>query len=68
MESSSAIILDRFPKELQVPDTDGMMDLDQFATIRRYEEGQAEFTSNEIDAVVALAGRTLEWAGKIIAS
>ena len=63
-----AIILDRFPKSLPVPETDGMMDLDQFATIRRYEEGQAELTQAEVDSVVNLATRTLDWAGSIIES
>src|SRR5262245_47097049 len=38
------VILARFPHGLEVPEADKMLDLSQFAAIRRYEEGKAEIT------------------------
>lgn len=61
MVHSLAIILDRFPEGTQVPHADSLEDLTQFATIRRYEEGVALFTPDEITAALAMAQDVLDW-------
>ena len=56
------IILELFPAQLEVPRSEEMVDLGQFASIRRYEEGVAEITGEEIDETLRLASETLHWA------
>ncbi len=56
------IILELFPTELVVPNSDDMVDLGQFASVRRYEEGVAEITDDEIQETLCLATETLKWA------
>jgi HEPN domain-containing protein len=58
------IILARFPEGLVVPENESLLDLSQFASIRRYEEGKAQLTSEEITEAIHLAERVLKWAGK----
>ncbi len=60
------LILDRFPKENQVPGSDNMGDLSQFASIRRYEEGRAELGAKEIKAVIKLAAETQSWVERLL--
>jgi len=60
------IILELFPTELEVPNSDDMVDLGQFASVRRYEEGVAEITDEEIQETLRLATQTLHWAKKHI--
>ena len=60
------IILARFPEGLNVPESEKMIDLSQFAAIRRYEEGKAEITEEETALAIALAERTLAWASVIL--
>ena len=60
------IILENFPEPIVVPDAENMLDLGQFATIRRYEEGVAQFTTEEIADVIALAEKTVLWASRQI--
>ncbi|MFM8314944.1 MAG: HEPN domain-containing protein [Deltaproteobacteria bacterium] len=58
------IILELFPSGLEVPQSDDMVDLGQFASVRRYEEGVAEITDEEIQETLTLAMQTLAWAKK----
>ncbi len=60
------IILELFPTELEVPNSDDMVDLGQFASVRRYEEGIAEITDEEIQETLRLATQTLNWAKKTV--
>ena len=60
------IIIAQFPKSILVPRSEDMLDLSQFATIRRYEEGQAEFTDEEITGALDLAEATLKWAAGLL--
>jgi len=53
MVHSLSIIIDRLPNSEGIPDADSLEDLTQFATIRRYEEGVALFSPEEIDAALA---------------
>jgi len=57
-----AVILDKFPETTQVPRSEEMTDLTQFATIRRYEEGRAQFSKEEIAGVILLATESVSWA------
>jgi HEPN domain-containing protein len=56
------ILIERIPVERQLPYADQLEDLSQFATIRRYEEGAAIFTDEEIEAVLKAAEAILSWA------
>ncbi len=56
------IVLELFPADLEVPRSEEMLDLGQFATIRRYEEDIADLTDEEVQATLDLAVQTLDWA------
>ena len=58
------LILDRIPKDLEVPSASSLIDLTQFATVRRYEEGIADFTNEEIFQSIKLAHEIISWVEK----
>ncbi len=66
MVHSLSIIIDRFPAEYQVPHAEELEDLTQFATIRRYEEGIALFTREEIAAAIKAAHEIIAWVEQMI--
>jgi len=49
------LILDRFPPDHKIPHTDEIEDLIQFATIRRYEDGEAILTDEEVEQCIKVA-------------
>ena len=49
------VILDRFPKQHPIPHADVLEDLIEFATVRRYEEGAAILTDEELTAAIKVA-------------
>jgi HEPN domain-containing protein len=55
------IILDRFV-DRQVPFEEDVGDWGQFAAIRRYEEGVADLTEEEITGALKIAAAILSWA------
>jgi HEPN domain-containing protein len=57
-----AVIVDHLPKGAQPPHADEISDLTQFATVRRYEEGVAQFSPQEIAEVLAAANAICQWA------
>lgn len=59
-----SILIDKLPKDILPPNAEELTDLTQFATIRRYEEGKAEFTKEEIESAYRLAEQVLSWAKK----
>ena len=61
---SLAIILDRF--DIQVPHESKLEELTQFATIRRYEEGIALFTPEEVQIAIDIAKDVLSFADSIV--
>lgn len=63
---SLSIIQDRIPRKYQVPFADSLEDLTQFATIRRYEEGIALFTAEEISSALELGHKITEWVAEQI--
>ena len=61
-----ALIIDRLPKDNSPPFASEIVDLSQFASIRRYEEGTFEFTSEEIQASLDAAEKIIDWSKKEI--
>lgn len=60
-----SILIDRLPEGVSPPRSEDLVDLTQFATIRRYEEGRADFTEGEVKAAYDLAKEVIAWAQKI---
>lgn len=58
------VLIDHLPKGVSPPRVEEISDLTQFATIRRYEEGRADFSSEEINAAYQLGQQILDWAKK----
>jgi HEPN domain-containing protein len=54
------ILIDRFPKNHGIPFTDQLDDLIQFGTIRRYEDGEAILTNEEVSQCIKVAEAILE--------
>lgn len=52
----------KFPQEMDLPFGYELDQLSQFATIRRYEEGKVELTTQEQDAVLKVSLEILDWA------
>lgn len=59
-----ALLVDRLPKGNDLPFAEDIVELSQFATIRRYEEGYFEFTKEEIEKTLHAAIEILEWCKK----
>ena len=59
-----AVIIDRFSVTDKLPHSDELDDLSQFATIRRYEEGAAILTAEEISTALVIGKNILDWAEK----
>jgi len=57
-----------FPGREQIPRVETIYDLTQFATIRRYEEGVAVITDDEIKAAIQTAKEILDWVEQNIKS
>lgn len=51
------------PDRNLVPHHDSLYDLTQFATIRRYEEGVAVITQEEISSSLSAAEEVINWVG-----
>lgn len=52
---------------LRPPEEEGLDGLTEFATVRRYEEGFAELSSQEIDQIICVGDRVVSWAKEIVA-
>ena len=64
MTHDLAVIIDRFSVTNKLPHSDELDDLSQFATIRRYEEGAAILTAEEISTALVIGKNILDWAEK----
>lgn len=60
------ILLDRVPENLQIAGSEHFNELTEYATIRRYEEGNFILDSADLCAALKIAQTTLDWAQKII--
>ena len=58
----AGILVAKLPSELSPPGGYDLTELTPFATVKRYEEGNYEFTEAELKAVIALAVDVLKWA------
>jgi HEPN domain-containing protein len=58
------ILMDRLPNHLQLTEAEGINELSEYATIRRYEEGTFELDHDDLLTAVKLAETTLIWARK----
>ena len=58
---SIELILDRLGKDLQPPHGSDLVVLTDFATIRRYEEGNEIIDQGDLNASVEAARKTLSW-------
>ncbi len=54
-----ALILDRFPEEIEIPAASQLTDFTQFATVRRYEEGTFVLSDEETKASLLLANKII---------
>jgi HEPN domain-containing protein len=61
------ILIALLPDESMPPEGFGLTELNPFATVRRYEEGQIPLTIGEIEASLATAHRVADWAKAEIA-
>ncbi len=60
-----SLLIDKIPEAKSPPRAEEIVDLTQFATIRRYEEGKATFSEEELRASYELAEAVLKWARKV---
>lgn len=61
MVPSLSLIIDRIPSADSIPQAQNLEDFTQFATIRRYEEGVALFSSEEINQSLLTAEEIIRW-------
>lgn len=59
-----SILVDKLPEKVSPPYVEEISDMTQFATIRRYEEGKAEFTKEELQQAYHIGEQILSWAKK----
>lgn len=62
------ILVALLPDEKAPPEGFALAELNSFATVRRYEEGQLPLLKEEIDAALDAAGRVASWAASILAA
>lgn len=60
-----SLLVDKFPQGKEPPFAGSISDLSQFATIRRYEEGKANLTKEEIAEAYQIAEAILDWVEKV---
>lgn len=62
----SALISMMPPSSTEVPDPKALVGLTEYASIRRYEEGEYEYSAAETHAVFNAGKKVLAWAHQII--
>lgn len=66
LTSNLNVIADRSPSAITIPHAEDLEDLGQFATVRRYEEGQALFSEEEIQSALLAAKDIVHWLESVI--
>lgn len=61
-------LIDRIPEKELLPHTDEVIELTEFATIRRYEGSVVEYSQQDIDNSLKLTEQLLDWCNKQIQS
>lgn len=59
---SIEILLSRISSDLSVPTLSNLDLLSEYATVRRYEEGMAELTAEDLKAVLEAGEKMVHWA------
>ncbi len=62
MTHTIELLLDRLGSDHQPPSGEALVELTDFATIKRYQEGSEIITDEDVLATVTAARITLEWA------
>ena len=60
------LLLDRLGDQYQPPTGNALIELTDFATIRRYQEGEEIITDDDVDATIHAARLTVEWSETLI--
>ncbi len=60
------ILIALLPDNKSPPDGFALAELNPFATVRRYEEGQFPLSKEEIDATLESAHRVAQWADHVV--
>jgi len=56
------LILDRLGADSQPPQAEGLLELTDYATVKRYQQGSEVITPEDISAVLEVARRVIAWA------
>lgn len=59
-------IIDRYPQDYQVLESEKIIELTEFATIRRYEGSVVEYSDEGIQAALADTKTILDWVAHLI--
>ena len=60
------ILIDRIPEDRDLADSVAFNELNEYATIRRYEEGVVELDQDDLEMALNLAKKAVNWAQSII--
>lgn len=64
---SIELLLDRLGSKLQPPQGEALIELTDFATVRRYQEGSEIISQADVEATLLATRETLDWAATTIA-
>ena len=60
------VLIDRIPKNFELKNSKYFNELSEYATIRRYENGNFELDLDDLEASIELATTAVRWAKSII--
>lgn len=60
------VLVAKIPDSLELDVGYELTGLDEYATVRRYEQGRYALREDELEEIQALSKRVLDWASKII--
>lgn len=61
LSHSIELLLDRLGKDHQPPQGDALIELTDFATVKRYQEGSEIISSTDVAVTISVAKATLDW-------
>lgn len=59
-------IIDRISNSEEIPLADSIVELTEFATIRRYEGSVIEYSKEDLESSLTATKQVIEWANKLI--
>jgi HEPN domain-containing protein len=63
---SLEVIFEKVPEKIRIENYQGLNELTQYATIRRYEEGKVELDNEDLVVSIEAARKTVQWAKQIV--